>query len=144
MTASLRVIAVATVGLFAAALVSPAIAHADEFVTYEVLAQSPFLTAVDVDYTDLSGQVALQNVALPWRMNAAVADAHSVDTTLRVRWQSPVRYKWVIVRIFTRGSMLCESIADAGDTMCTAKGFYRGEMPRWMPPMSPPGAGAPS
>jgi hypothetical protein len=123
-----------------AAMVRPAVAHAEEFVTYEVLAQSPFLTAADVEYTDLVGQVALQNVPLPWRMNAAVADAHSVDTTLRVKWQSPVRYKWVIIRIFTRGSMLCESIADNGETTCTGKGYYRGEMPRWMPPMSPPGA----
>jgi hypothetical protein len=123
-----------------AAVTTPGVARAEEFVTYEVLAQSPSLTAVDVEYTDLSGQVALQNVALPWRMNAAVTDAHSVDTTLHVTWQSPVRYKWVIVRIFTRGSMLCESIADHGETTCTAEGYYKGEMPRWMPPMSPPGA----
>jgi hypothetical protein len=123
-----------------AAVGAPAMAHADESVTYEVLAQSPSLTEVDVEYTEGPGQVAVQNVALPWRMNAAVADAHSVDTTLRVTWQSPVRYKWVIVRIFTRGSMLCESIADQGETTCTGKGYYRGEMPRWMPPMSPPGA----
>ena len=139
MMASLRVMIAVIMG-FSAAMVRPAVAHAEEFVTYEVLAQSPFLTAVDVEYTDLVGQVALQNVPLPWRMNAAVADAHSVDTTLRVKWQSPVRYKWVIIRIFTRGSMLCESIADNGQTTCTGKGYYRGEMPRWMPPMSPPGA----
>jgi hypothetical protein len=125
---------------FSAAVTSSAVARAEEFVTYEVLAQSPFLTAVDVEYTTLGGHVALPNVPLPWRMNAAVLDAHSVDTTLRVKWQSPVRYKWVIVRIFTRGSMLCESIADKGETTCTGRGYYKGEMPQWMPPMSPPGA----
>ncbi|OBH50408.1 hypothetical protein [Mycobacterium sp. E2479] len=119
---------------------APAIARADESVTYEVLAQSPSLTAVDAEYTDGAGQVAVQNVSLPWRMNATVPDAHSVDTTIRVTWPSPVRYKWVIVRIFTRGSMLCESIADKGETTCTGRGYYKGEMPRWMPPMSPPGA----
>lgn len=139
MIASLRCVIALVVG-FSSALASSSVARAEESVTYEVLAQSPFLTAVDVEYTTLGGQVALQNVPLPWRMNAAVPDAHSVDTTLRVRWQSPVRYKWVIIRIFSRGSMLCESIADKGETTCTGRGYYRGEMPRWMPPMSPPGA----
>lgn len=142
MMSSLRVM-IALLMSFAAVVTAP-VTRADEAVTYEVLAQSPFLTAVDVEYTDLAGQVALQNVALPWRMNAMVADAHSVDTTLRVKWQSPVRYKWVIVRIFTRGSMLCEAIADQGETTCTGRGFYKGEMPRWMPPMSPPGASSTS
>lgn len=139
---ALRVVIALIMGF--SAMAGAVVAHAEEFVTYEVLTQSPSLTSVDVEYTDLTGQVALQNVALPWRMNAAVADPHSVDTTLDVKWQSPVRYKWVIVRIFTRGSMLCESIADKGETTCTGKGFYRGELPRWMPPMSPPGATSPS
>ncbi|OJZ76074.1 hypothetical protein BRW65_01105 [Mycobacterium paraffinicum] len=139
MTTTLRVAIALIVGCFAA-VSTPGVARAEEFVTYEVVAQSPSLTSVNVDYADLSGPVALQNVALPWRMNAAVADPHSVDTTLHVTWQSPVRYKWVIVRIWTRGSLLCEAIADAGETTCTAKGYYKGEMPRWMPPMSPPGA----
>ncbi len=134
-----RAVVALTLGFCAAVTAAP-VARAEEFVTYEVLAQSPFLTAVDVEYSDLDGPVALQNVPLPWRTNAAVADAHSVDTRLRVNWQSPVRYKWVIVRIFTRGSMLCESIADKGETSCTGRGYYNGEMPRWMPPMSPPGA----
>lgn len=140
MFASLRVMIALLIG-FTATVIAPAVAHADDVVTYEVLAQSPFVTAVDVEYTDLSGQVALQDVALPWRMNAEVADANRVDTMLHVTWKSPVRYKWVIIRIFNRGSMLCESTADKGETTCTGKGYYRGEMPRWMPPMSPPGAG---
>jgi hypothetical protein len=139
MIRSLRVM-IALILSISASVSAPAMAHADDSVTYEVLAQSPFLTAVDVEYTDSAGQVAVPNVPLPWRMNAVVPDAHSVDTTLHVKWQSPVRYKWVIIRIFTRGSMLCESIADRGETSCTGKGYYRGEMPRWMPPMSPPGA----
>jgi hypothetical protein len=137
--ASLRVVIALIIG-FSAAMVSPGVAHAEDSVTYEVLAQSPSVTSVNVEYADLSGQVALQDVALPWRMNAEVTDPHSVDTTLHVTWQSPVRYKWVIVRIWTRGSLLCEAIADKGETTCTAKGYYKGEMPRWMPPMSPPGA----
>ncbi len=139
MIRGLRVVIALIMGC-SAAVGAPAIARADESVTYEVLAQSPSLTAVDAEYTDGAGQVAVQNVSLPWRINAAVADAHSVDTTLHVTWQSPVRYKWVIVRIFTRGSMLCQSIADKGETTCTGTGYYKGEMPRWMPPMSPPGA----
>ncbi|OBI44035.1 hypothetical protein [Mycobacterium sp. E796] len=139
MIRGLRVVIALLTGC-SAALGAPATARADDSVTYEVLSQSPSLTAVDAEYTDGVGQVAVQNIPLPWRMNAAVPDAYSADTTIRVTWPSPVRYKWVIVRIFTRGSMLCEAIADKGETTCTGRKYYKGEIPRWMPPMSPPGA----
>ena len=122
-----------------AGVLVPAVAHAAEPVTYEVWTESPVPTAVDIEYTDLTGKVTLRDVVLPWRMNAVVADAQSLDTTLRVTWQSPIRYKWLISRIFTRGSMICESIRDAGEASCTGRGLYGGEMPQFLPPVAPPG-----
>lgn len=144
MVTSLRVSTALMMGLVAG-VITPPVAHAEEFVTYEVFAQSPDITAVDVEYTDLARQVDLRNVPLPWRINAAVADAHSVNTTLHVTWrppdvagQTPGRYKWVTTRIFSRGSLLCEAIRDNGNATCTGKGLYKGEIPPFLPPVEPP------
>ncbi len=121
---------------------TPAVAHADGVVMYEVI--SSYIGSVDVEYTSLSGQVTLQNVALPWRANVTVADPYSIHTTLRAKWpRPPERYKWVTIRIMVRGSLLCEDTKDRGNAACTARGLYGGEIPEWMPPMSPPDATGP-
>lgn len=112
-------------------------AHADGLVRYEVI--SNYVSAVSVDFTDGAGRTSIPGVALPWRANVAVADPYSVDTTLRVTWPGAQRYKWVKIRIYTRGSLLCEGIFDTGEGSCTAKGLYGGQIPPFLVPVEPPG-----
>lgn len=139
MIASVRVVTALILG-FPIAVGGAAVARAQEFVTYEVSAQTTSPPPVDVEYTDLGGKVTLSHVTLPWRMNAAVVDPHSADTTLRVTWKPAERYKWINLRIFSRGSNLCERNGDTGNETCTGKGFYKQVIPPFLPPTAPPGA----
>lgn len=131
------VMTTALAGVAVVALPGPQ-AHADGVVRYEVI--SNFIGSADVDFTDGSGRTTLAGVTLPWRANVAVRNPYSVDTTLRVTWQGAQRYKWVKIRIYTRGSLLCEGTFDVGDGACTARGLYGGQIPLFLPPTSPAGA----
>ncbi|WP_224112421.1 MmpS family transport accessory protein [Mycobacterium avium] len=108
-------------GILAIAM-APA-AGADAAVTYEVASSD--VAAANIEYFDLSGRQVLENVALPWRTNATVANPHSNDATLRANWQpAAARYKWVTVRVYTRGSLLCETTLDEGQAACYGSGPY--------------------
>jgi hypothetical protein len=113
-------------------------AGADGAVMYEVI--SNYIGSASVDFTDGSGRTSLPEVVLPWRQNVQVSDPYSIDTTLHVTWLGAQRYKWVKVRIYTRGSLLCEGTFDTGEGLCTARGLYGGRLPLFLPPMSPAGA----
>lgn len=104
-------------------------AGAEGTVMYEV--RSSFIPVASIEYSDVTGSHRLTDVPLPWRLSAAVADPHGTDTTLRADWPSPVRYEWLTIRIYHRGSLLCERILDAGTATCDARGPYADLVPRW-------------
>jgi hypothetical protein len=111
-------------------------------VTYEVT--SDHIATANIEYSDASGRNTLENVALPWRTNATVVIPRSTDMELRAEWQpvadrygvvSPAgRYKWVSVRIYTRGILLCESTLDTGHAVCNGSGPYTGAGAVPLPP----------
>ena len=98
-------------------------ASADAPVMYEVTSSD--VAAANIAYSDVSGQKEFENVALPWRTNATVANAHSTDASLRAEWQpAAARYKWVTVRVYAHGSLLCETTLDVGTAACYGSGGY--------------------
>jgi hypothetical protein len=125
-----------------AALTTAPTARANASVTYEVT--SDFIAAANIEYSDAAGRDTLNNVALPWRTNVTVVDPRSTDVEVRADWQpvankygivSPAgRYKWVTVRIYTHGDLLCESILDTGDAVCNGSGPYTGSGAIPLPP----------
>jgi hypothetical protein len=121
------------IGVPAVAL-APA-ARADDYVTYEVTSSD--VTAANVQYSDISGQKALNEVPLPWRTNVTVVNPHSNDVSLRADWQPAAgRYRWVTVRVYTHGNLLCENTLDVGDAECYGSGPHYGPIPpyQWCPP----------
>jgi hypothetical protein len=102
-------------GIFA--LVVAPVARADDTVTYEVI--SSYVAAANVEYFDLGARKALESVPLPWRTNATVGSAHSNDAEVRADWRPAARpSKWVTVRIYFRGNLLCENTLDVGNSAC--------------------------
>ena len=100
-------------------------ANADDTVTYEILTTSD-IAAVNVDYNDVSGRQALQKVPLPWRMNATVGNPRSNDAEIRADWRRlATTSKWVTVRIYYRGSLLCENTLDIGVATCYGSTTYK-------------------
>lgn len=99
--------------------VAPA-AHADTGVTYEVV--SGYIHSVNLEYYDASQPISLNNVPLPWRTNAMVVNPISESTDgarLRTNWQQPEDgLAWVTIRVFSRGSLLCESSQTKGKASC--------------------------
>jgi hypothetical protein len=100
-------------------------ARADDTVTYEVLTTSDIAT-VNVEYNDVSGRLALQQVPLPWRMNVTVGNPRSNDAEIRADWRPLAKpSKWVTVRIYYRGSLLCENTLDVGNAACYGSTTFR-------------------
>jgi hypothetical protein len=101
-------------------LVDPSMARADESVTYEVV--SGVITVANVEYEDLSGRVAIQNVPLPWRIDAKIASVQAPPpggSQVRADWRPTAGpAKWVSVRIFYQGKLLCQNTLDVGDAAC--------------------------
>jgi hypothetical protein len=121
------------IGIPAVAL-APA-ARADNPVTYEVASSD--VAVANVAYTDLSGRITMENVALPWRTTVTVANPRSTDTSLRADWQPAAeRYKWVTLRVYAHGNLLCETTRDVGDAECYGSGPYYQPVPpyQWCPP----------
>jgi Mycobacterium membrane protein len=109
-------------------------ARADDSVTYEVTSSD--IGAANIEYFDLSGRNRLQNVALPWRTNVTVANPYSNNAELRADWKPAAgRYKWVTARIYTHGSLICESRLDVGDAVCDGTGPYTGSGSMPVPPI---------
>lgn len=107
------------------ALAAPPPARADDIVTYEVLTTSD-IAAVNVEYSDISGRRALQQVPLPWRINATVGNARSNDAEIIANWRPHDKlYHFVTVRVYTRGTLLCENIRDTGDGACYGSATFK-------------------
>jgi hypothetical protein len=112
------------------------VAHADDPVVYEV--RSSTIPTANIDWSDTAGTHSLQNVPLPWRTSVTVDHARSDDARLAAEWQPGTitypnsgRYLWVTLRIYSKGSLLCEITLDVGKTACTGRGYYAdSETPR--------------
>lgn len=113
----------ATVAVIAAALTgtTPAApARAADVVTYEVVSES--VSTVDIEYMTGSGRVLITAVPLPWRLDVELDDAQGPTGTgaqLRADWRrirGPAR--WVTVRIWSGGRVLCQSTLDVGNATC--------------------------
>ncbi|BCO70357.1 MULTISPECIES: hypothetical protein [Mycobacterium avium complex (MAC)] len=109
-------IIVALVSFVTTVAAAPA-AGAAETVTYEVTSYN--IDSAEVEYYDIAGRQRPGEVPLPWRINAAVVNPKSSDAEIRANWR-PARgvSKWLTVRIYYRGSMLCENTLDLGSTIC--------------------------
>jgi hypothetical protein len=106
----------------AAVAMAPA-AHADETVSYEVISSD--VAVANVEYFDRSGRKAQEHVPLPWRIDATVVNPYSNDAEVRADWRSSINAvpvmlpnHWVTVRIYYRGTILCQNTLDVGDAAC--------------------------
>ncbi len=105
------------------------VAHAEDPVVYEV--RSSTIATANINWSDTAGQHSLQNVPLPWRTSVMVDNARSDEAQLGAEWQpgtitypNPGRYRWVTLRIYSKGSLLCEITLDVGQTACSGRGYY--------------------
>lgn len=99
------------------------VAHAEEMVTYEIISDQ--VMRADIEYYDHSVRRSLDDVPLPWRMEATVSDPRSVSAEVRADWRSSIAASpvwrpnnWVTVRIWSRGTLLCQSTLDVGNATC--------------------------
>jgi hypothetical protein len=106
----------------AAVLAAAPAAYARDSVTYEIESDQLNVPAANVEYNDRSERKALQEVSLPWRLTVDVPNATSPTkggAEIRANWR---RYRWpykyVTVRIYVGGQLLCESTLDVGDATC--------------------------
>lgn len=101
-------------------LTSPSQAWADDVVRYEVVSDD--VGIADIEYQDSAGRVALQSVALPWRVDVAVDSVHGPPpggSQVRADWRpSAAPGRWVSVRIVYQGKVLCQSTLDVGNASC--------------------------
>ncbi|BBY38052.1 hypothetical protein MMAN_21860 [Mycobacterium mantenii] len=101
-------------------------AQAADSVTYEVVSND--VATANVEYFDLSQRKVLDGVQLPWRTNVTVIDAHSPSTDgaeVRADWRSSIAAlpvwrpgKWVTVRIYFQGKVICQNTLDVGNAAC--------------------------
>jgi hypothetical protein len=107
-------------GISAVVLAPPA--SADDAVTYEVLSLTPYVNSMNVEYNDRSQRILLVDVPLPWRQNATVVNARSQTENgaeVRADWRpASAANRWVTVRIYVRGSLICENTLDVGNATC--------------------------
>jgi hypothetical protein len=123
-----RLLMASLIGGLTAVVVAPA-AHAEDSVTYEVFSTTPYVTTMNVEYYDHSQRILLENVSLPWRMNATVVDANQASddgAEVRADWRpSAAPSRWVTVRIFVRGSLICENTLDVGNATCYGNTHFK-------------------
>jgi hypothetical protein len=112
----IHLIIISLISSIYAVAMAPA-AHADVTVTYEVASSD--IAATNIEYFDLTGPKQLEHVPLPWRINATVVDPHSNATEVRADWGPAAgTSRWVTVRIYYQGSLLCEKTLDVGKEAC--------------------------
>lgn len=104
-------------------------AQADDSVTYEIVSDQQNVPAANVEYKDRSERKSLRQVTLPWRLTVGVPDAVSPTNNgaeIRADWR-PYRwpYRYVTVRIYFKGGLLCESTLDVGDATCYGSAPHR-------------------
>lgn len=123
-----KLLLVPLIGGLGAVSVAPS-AHADDGVTYEVFSTTPYVETMNVEYYDHSQRILLENVSLPWRMNATVVDAQQPSddgAEVRADWRpSAAPSRWVTVRIFVRGSLICENTLDVGNATCYGSTHFK-------------------
>ncbi len=120
MIASKLPVAALVAGVVAVTLAPPAVA--DDNVTYEIVSATTYVSSVNVEYNDHAQRMSLQGVPLPWRQNVTVPSARSQTeqgAEVRADWR-PVAApsRWVSVRIYVRGSLICENTLDVGNVTC--------------------------
>ena len=102
-------------------LVQPApLAWADSAVAYEVV--SADIPTAAIEYADMTGRKVIENVTLPWRAEQTVPDARGEGARgaqVRADWR-PLAWpsKWVTVRIYHGGQILCQNTMDVGNATC--------------------------
>jgi len=102
----------------ALAMAPPALA--EDNVGYEIVSNTN--TTVNIEYYDHGVRKALRGVALPWQTEVAVVDAFSTTADgaeVRADWR-PAAWpgKWVTVRIYVGGKLICQSTLDIGNATC--------------------------
>jgi hypothetical protein len=109
-----------TMALCLPVLAHPAVASADDRVTYEVVSEN--IAVANIEYQDVTGRASVQSVTLPWRTDAVVHTARGAPpdgSQVRADWRptaAPTR--WVSVRIIYQGKVICQNTLDIGDAAC--------------------------
>jgi hypothetical protein len=106
------------VGIAATVLAPPA--HASDAVTYEVVSER--ISTINVEYVDATGRKLLESVPLPWRFDVTLDDARGPTgrgAQVRADWRpTAAPSRWVTVRIYDGGRLLCQSTLDVGNATC--------------------------
>jgi hypothetical protein len=106
--------------VLAAAPAFAAPAPATDAVTYEIASDS--IAMVDVEYMQQGGRTLITSVPLPWRIDVPLDDARGPTgrgAQLRADWRrARGSAKWVTVRIYSAGTLLCQSTLDVGNATC--------------------------
>jgi hypothetical protein len=106
-----------------AALFSAAPARAADAVTYEITSDQ-LAEVSSLQYIDRSGRVDLGPTPLPWRMDVTLEDADTSvlkgGAEVRTEWLFPLRARWkyVVVSIYSNGTLLCRSTVNIGNATC--------------------------
>jgi hypothetical protein len=105
-------------GIAATVLAPPA--HASDAVTYEVVSER--ISTINVEYVDATGRKLLESVPLPWRFDVTLDDARGPTgrgAQVRADWRpTAAPSRWVTVRIYDGGRLLCQSTLDVGNATC--------------------------
>lgn len=106
-------------GITATVLAPPA--RANDVVTYEVV--SDRIPQVNVEYVEASGRKLLESVPLPWRFDVTLDDARGPTgrggAQVRADWRpTAAPSRWVTVRIYSNGQLLCQNTIDVGNATC--------------------------
>jgi hypothetical protein len=115
-----RIGVAAVLTLTGAAVIPPSPALADDSVTYEIVSDT--IGMADIEYVENTGRTLITSIPLPWRRDVLLDDAQGPTgqgAQLRADWRrlrGPA--KWVTVRIFSGGRLLCESTLDVGNATC--------------------------
>jgi hypothetical protein len=114
-----RVAALPLILGIAATVLAPPARPAD-VVTYEVASDS--IQQVNVEYVDATRRKLLESVPLPWRFDVTLDDARGPTgrgAQVRADWRpTAAPSRWVTVRIYAGGRLLCQSTLDVGDATC--------------------------
>lgn len=96
------------------------IAWANDVVTYEVFSDT--VRVANVEYQTSAGRMAVESVALPWRMDTPVQSVSGPPpdgSQVRADWR-PVAAprRWVSVRIIHQDKVICQNTLDIGNATC--------------------------
>lgn len=100
-------------------------ARAEDLVTYEVTSDD--IGMLNLEYVDQTGRKVLHDVVLPWRLDVMLDDARGPvgqGAQIRVdwRWRPSLEWwkftRWVTVRIYSDGELLCQSTLYVSNATC--------------------------